>query len=51
MLTGLATPTVCKVYEVDPVGVEDGKRFSAPLGIRTLGGGVVTKLEDITGRP
>ena len=35
MFTGLATPTECKVYKVDPIGVDDGECFSAPLGVRT----------------
>ena len=37
-----------EVYEVNPVGVEDGKGFGTTLGACAWICGMVTKLEDMT---
>ena len=34
---------------MDPICMDDGEGFSAPLGAGTLVGGMVTKLEDVSG--
>jgi len=44
MITGLGTPTECKVDEMNPIGMNDGEGFGAPQGVRALLDGVVTKL-------
>ena len=49
MVTNLAAPTVCEVYDVDPIGVDDGEWLGAPLGVCTQIGRMVTKLKDVTG--
>lgn len=51
MFTSLAASTVCEVHEVDPIDVDNGKGLGASLGVRTLFGRVVTKLENVTGFP
>ena len=38
-----------KVYEVDPVGVNNSEGLGTGLGICTWISGVVTKLEDLAG--
>ena len=51
MATGLATPTICKVDEVNPVDMKYGEDLGAGLGVRALVSGVVADLEDMTGFP
>ena len=49
MVADLGTATEREIHEVDPVGVNDSKRFCTVLGVRTCIGGVVTELEDVAG--
>ena len=48
MVTGLSTPTECKVNEMDSVDMDDGKGLCAALGVGTRFGRVVAKLEEVT---
>ena len=49
VLTDLAAPAKCEVHGVNPIGMDDGKWLGALSGARTSVGGVVTKLEEVTG--
>ena len=48
MFTHLVAPTECKVYSVDPIGVDDGEHLGASLGVGASVGRVVTKLQELT---
>lgn len=49
MFADLATPTECEVHNVDPIGMDDGERFGAQFGVCAFVGGVVAKLQKVTG--
>ena len=49
MFTDLVTPTEREVHNVGPIRVNDSERFSAHLGVSAPVGGVVTKLQKVSG--
>ena len=49
MLRGLGALAKCEIHMMYPVGVEDGEWPSASLGVCAPIGGVVAKLQNITG--
>jgi hypothetical protein len=51
MFASVVTCTECKVYEVNPIGVDNCEGFSASLGTCTPIRRVVTKLENVTSLP